>query len=270
MAKPKPLESYLVASYAHTTSLTAYTNCPAEAFLTYVCDAFDSFTHCLNKFTKKNDGSYNKDSEDSLRHISCAILGTLMGHFETFEKSLFAGLVERSNHFSEFTPEKFLKHFDKNCGGEISISVSRLLAFRGIQASVGFVIADSLKGWHNPSGVNSFFKAFGIQQNLFSNGEISDLTVLWQLRHSIVHTGAWLTLPDSQKVKRLINYGDKPIVFDTQFINAVCRRLHKIVKAANGRLLTDCTTLLGTSPPSSVTQDFNAFLAVKSPKNNWL
>ena len=268
--KQKTLESYLVSTTAHKTSLTSYEACPAETFLVYVCDAYDSYAHCLNKFTKKADGTYNKDSEDSLRQISCAILGTTMGHFETYQRFLFSGIVERSTNFHAFDVEKFLKHFDKHCGGEVFVSPGRLLAFRELDAPVGFVFADSLSGWHNPRRVNAFFKAFGIAQDVFSGSEIADLEVLWQLRHSVVHTGAWLTVPDAKKVKRLTAWQDKPIVFEATFVNAMARRLHKLVKAANTRLLSDCTTLLGAAPTAKAKASLKDFLLVKSPKAVWL
>lgn len=267
--KQKALESYLTAAPAHKTSIGAYADCPAEAFLLYLCDAHDAFVHCLNKFTKKADGSYNKDSEDSLRHIACAILGTSMGHFETYQKSLFAGLVERSVTFPTFEVEKFLKQVDQR-NGELIVSPGRLLAFRTLSAPVGFVVADSLPGWHNPHRVNSFFKALGVKQDFFTASEIGDLQVLWQLRHSIVHTGAWLTIPDANKVRRLAAFQDKPIVFEPMFVNAFCRRFHKIVKSAGQRLLTDCTALLGPNPDPVSAKEITGFLTVKSPKNVWL
>lgn len=271
MAKPlKKLESYLLStSAAHKTSLDAYAACPAEAFLTYVCDAHDSFVHCLNKFTKKQDGNYNKDSEDSLRHISCALLGTILGHFETYQKALFAGLVERSNLFTAFEVERFLTHFSKNAAG-LEVSPGRLLAFRTLKAPVGSVLADSLSGWHSPSRVNILFKAFGIKQDMFGSSEISDLEVLWQLRHSIVHTGAWLTHPDAHKLRRLRDHAGKPVIFEPNFINAVARRFHRIVRDANKRLLADCKTLVGPGGADSAIGELDGFLAVKSPKQVWL
>lgn len=270
MAAKKSLESYLIDAPAHRTSIGAYAACPAEAFLIYVCDAYDSYAHCLNKFTKKSDGAYNKDSEDSLHHIACAILGTTMGHFETYQRFLFSGILERSTSFTSFDTEKFLKHFDKNCGGEVSISTNRLLAFRELNAPVGFVFADSLTGWHSPRRVNTFFKAFGIVQEVFSNAEVSDLEVLWQLRHSVVHTGAWLTIPDAKKVKRLSAWQDKPIILDPKFVNAMSRSFHKLVNSANSRLLSECTRLLGPKPDSAAITSFTNFLSVKSPKSVWL
>jgi hypothetical protein len=121
--KLKAIEKYLVdAPSVHKTSLEAYSTCPAEAFLAGVCDTHDSFAHCLNKFTKKQDGAYNKDSEDSLRQISLALVGALMGHFETFQKALFAGLVERSVAFPGFDVDTFVSKIEKNVGGDVVIS----------------------------------------------------------------------------------------------------------------------------------------------------
>lgn len=265
----KPLEDYLQDVQAHKTSMEAYAKCPAHSFLLYLCDAHDAYAHCLNKFTKKAGGGYNKDSEDSLRHIACAVLGTAMGHFETYQKTLFAGLVERSGSFPTFDVERFLKNLAQR-DGEITVSPTRLMAFREQLAPVGLVLADSVGSWHNPSKVNSYFKALGLKQDFFSNAESEDLRVLWQLRHSIVHTGAWLTVPDATKVRRLSAFADKPIVFGPMFINALARRFHRIVKAANARLLKDALAELGPNPSDDDVAELKAFLAVKSPKNSWL
>jgi hypothetical protein len=269
--KLKALEKYLVpAPTVHTTSLEAYSACPAEAFLAGVCDAHDAFAHCLNKFTKKQDGTYNKDSKNSLRQISLALVGALMGHFETFQKAVFAGMVERSPAFPGFSVDSFILQIEKNGGSDVVISPGRLLAFRSVKAPVGFVVADSLKGWHKPAGFNSMLRAFGIKKDYFGGKEISDLEVLWQLRHTIVHTGAWLTEPDAQKVKRLSKFGNGAIVFDPKFINAVSRRLHRIIKAGNTRIEVEAVNLLGPSPPASVVKEFQSFFAVRSPKKVWL
>lgn len=267
----KALEKYLVAApEVHPTSLEAYSTCPAKAFLAGVCDAHDAFAHCLNKFTKTQGGKYNKDSEDSLRQISLAIVGVLMGHFETFQKAVFAGLVERSAAFPSFEVDSFISKIEKQIGSEVVISPARLLAFRSEKAPVGFVVADSVKGWHRPARFNSTLKAFGIKKDYFGSKEVSDLEVLWQLRHTIVHTGAWLTAPDAQKVKRLSKFGDSAIAFDPNFINAVARRFHRIVKAGNARIEAEAVNLLGTQPPPAAELDLRSFLAVQSPKMTWL
>ena len=107
MVAEKKFEKYLIETVAHKTSLSSYAEAPANAFLLYTCDAYDAFQHCQNKFTKKGNGDFNKDSEDSLRHISCAILGSLMGHFETYQKSLLAGLIDFSANFPLFIQRAF-------------------------------------------------------------------------------------------------------------------------------------------------------------------
>jgi hypothetical protein len=267
----KALEKYLITgAQTRRTSLEAYSACPAEAFLSSVCDAHDAFVQCLNKFTKKQDGTYNKDASDSLREISLALLGAMMGHFETFQKAIFAGLVERSATFPNFSTKSFISNIGKNAGADFVVSPDRLLAFRSAKAPVGFVMADSLYGWHNPEMFNARLKAFGMQVDYFSKKEVSDLEVLWQLRHSIVHTGAWLTEPDAQKITRLRKFGNTGIAFEPSFVNAVSRRLHRIVKAGNARTEPAAVHLLGANPPAAAEKDIRDLFAVRSPKKVWL
>ena len=266
--KEKALVSYLAKSDSHKTSLDAYLECPASIFLTHVCDARDAYVHCKNKFTKKADGTYNKNSNDSLRHISCSILATMMGHFETYEKCLFAGLFELTRFLPNFKLQEFISKIEKS--NEVAISAVRLAAYRGIDAPVGLVIADSLNGWHSPTKVNYYFSAFGINQEFFSNKSINEISVVWQLRHSVVHTGAWLTRPDAQKVPALSKLGDRPIVFEHTFIEALSKRFHKIVAASNGRLETEFMTLLGSGAPGKAIKDTERFLKVSSPTPTWL
>lgn len=269
--KLKALEKYLITdAQTRRTSLEAYSTCPAEVFLSSVCDAHDAFTQCLNKFTKKQDGTYNKDASDSLREISLALLGAMMGHFETFQKAIFAGLIERSATFPDFSTKSFISNISKNASADFIVSPDRLLAFRSAKAPVGFVIADSLSGWHNPERFNERLKAFGMKVDYFSKKEMSDLEVLWQLRHSIVHTGAWLTEPDAQKITRLRKFANTGIAFEPSFVQAVSRRLHRIVKAGNARAEPAAVHLLGENPPASAEKGIRDLFAVRSPKMTWL
>jgi hypothetical protein len=264
-ASPKTLESYLSEPSTKAISLTDYMSAPASAFLRYVCDAFDAFEHCKNKFTKRADGTYNKDSDDSLRHLAGAIVATTMGHFETYQKCLFAGLFERTRYFAKFDPTVVSKKLQNP-----TIDLTRFCAYRGVAAPVGLTVADALPSWHCAEAVNWHFKALGIKQDPFSNDDLAALSVLWQFRHSIVHTGGWLTLPDSQKVKQLHGKGDQAIAFKHTFINALARRLHKLVKAVNSRLADGISPLLKTPVAPEVQADLDAFLFISSPKPVWL
>lgn len=245
--------------------MSSYMACPAGAFLKSVCETHDAFEHCKNKFTTTKDGGFNKDSKDSLHHIGVALVATVMGHFETYQKGLFAGLLERSRHFETFDEKQVSKAL-----GDPAIDLSRFFSYRGAAAPVGLTIADALSSWHSPDSVNRHFQALGIKRDAFSTNDKSDLVVLWQLRHSIVHTAGWLTLPDAQKVQRLRARGDKRIAFKDTFVKAMARRLHKIVKNANGQLLQGAKTALGSAPDAGVVAELGTFLAVNSPKPTWL
>ena len=263
--REKTFEEYLVQPPLGTLSMSDYAVCPAEAFLTSVCEAHDAFEHCKNKFTTRMDGDFNKDSADSLHQLSVALVATTMGHFETYQKGLFAGLLERSRHFESFDEKAVEKAL-----GNPSINMTRFFSYRGASAPVGQTIADALTRWHSPEAVNGYFRALVGGRDAFSVKHKSDLAVLWQLRHSIVHTAGWLTLPDAQKIDRLRKHGDAGVAFEHAFIAAMGRKLHKIVKAANGYLLQSATSALGTGPDPLVLADLGAFLRVQSPKPTWL
>ena len=270
MPKSKSVEDYLLVEERDATSLAAYLTCPAGAFLKYVCDAYDAFRYCELRFTKKNDGSYNKDSKESLNHISCSLLATVMGHFETYQKSLLAGLIDWSINIDAFKFDDFRKSISRSGSLDFEVDLSRMLAQRGSPAHVGYVIADSMGGWHNPSKVNAYFQGLGIKANALSNEQVADLRVLWQIRHSIVHTGAYITAADSQKVERLSEWSDCPIIFNHFFYNWFSRKMHRITQDVNNRLHAACNAGLKASATQGAKDSLTRFLKVSSPKQVWL
>lgn len=164
-----------------------------------------------------------------------------MGHFETYQKLLFSGIFEATRFIKNFDMDEFRTALDK----KIEIKVSRIGAYRGQPAPMGQIIADSLDGWHNPEKVNNYMRLLVKNTDFFTNKEKEDLCVLWQLRHSIVHTGGWLTLPDAQKVSDLKSYGNKPVIFDHNIIIvAVHQKMHILVRDATRRLETGFRKLL--------------------------
>ena len=266
------IEDYFVDVDWHPTSLDDYLKCPATTFLVYVNDAHDAFQHCKNKFTKLKDGkSYHKDSGESLQHISSALFATIMGHFETYQKSLFAGLVDRSTLFADFQITEFLKSLKKTNGDrELQIDTLRMLAWRGSPAQIGYVVADSVSGWQTPSRVNANFQAFGFKRQIITSNFLEELLVFWQLRHSIVHTGAWLTKPDAQKVQSLMDFADKPIIFNPAMINWFCRKMHQVVCSINSALLDQAKAALTENNSKNHSKELEKFLGVTSSKLQWL
>jgi len=77
----------------------------------------------------------------------------------------------------------------------------------------------------------------------------------WQLRHSIVHTGGTITLPDAQKIKLLSSFGGHTITFQDQFIISLCRKISEIVKNSTKRIEKAFKDSLATSKLSKGHQE---------------
>lgn len=233
----KEFQEYIVEDTDRHVTHDDYLESPATAFLKYSIEAKDAVQYCIDHFNRKRDDSLYKDARDSLHHIITAFLPALMGHFETYQRYLFAGVFENSNLLDKFDPDYFVRKIKNDFG--VEISPDQLLAYRGLEAPVGVLLADNMPGWHNPSKVNGYFKAFGFKTCFFSSDQCDRLNVLWQLRHSIVHTGGTLTRSDAQKVEELRNFADRPMVFDDNFIFEISRKTHPLVQSATKRI-EDC------------------------------
>ncbi|MCU0551528.1 MAG: hypothetical protein MUC48_19470 [Leptolyngbya sp. Prado105] len=225
----KEFHEYLTTPSSAHIGHEDYLVAPAIAFLKYAIEAKCTVDLCIRQFPKKKDGNYKKVAADSLQHLVSAMLPSLMGHFETFQRYLFAGTFDRSIYLQSFKADVFFKNLSKNT--TVSLDPVRLAAHRQLGlTSVGLLLADSLTGWHDPIRVNELFCAFDLNRQLFSADHCSKLRVLWQLRHSIVHTGGTLTRADAQKVSDLSNLGDSKVIFENNFIFEVARKLHPLVK----------------------------------------
>ncbi|MBK8340989.1 MAG: hypothetical protein IPK99_13745 [Flavobacteriales bacterium] len=97
--------------------------------------------------TKK--GELTKDAQDSMYLLSASVHATVMSHFETFQKSLFAGVLEATRFIPSFDVNKLMGDISKE-DRVFVFDAKRLGAYRGEPAPLGAVIADCLKGWHDP------------------------------------------------------------------------------------------------------------------------
>lgn len=264
----KEFQEYLCQATNAHVSHNEYLISPATTFLKYTVEAKSSIDLCIRKFPKKQDGNYTSDSLDSLQHLETAMLPAIMGHFETFQKSLFAGMFDLTVYSRTFKLEPFIKKLND---GEVVLDLTRLSAYRNIgTSSIGSLVADSLYGWHSPEKVNKHFGAFGLNYQFYSAGDIKRLKVLWQLRHSIVHTGGTLTLPDAQKVEALNSFGNINIAFEKNFIYEVSRKFHPIIKhSTEGMGIAFKGSLLPSLPQETITRIDN-FFKVKSSAHVWL
>lgn len=252
----------------HVTHIE-YLQSPATAFLRHTIQAKNAIDLCVRKFPKDNNNKFTKASLKSLQYLIVASLPTIMGHFETFERYLFAGMFDFSTYLERFNISDFFNKIGKETN--LIIDPIRLSSYRGIESlSIGSLLADSLHSWHNPAKVNQYFQCFPIKFNLFSKNAVKIIATLWQLRHAIVHTGCTLTQADSQKIEELHKFGNKQIVFENNFIFEVARKIHPIIKTATEGIGQAYKDKLGSEIPKEKQEQINIFFEVKSSVPIWL
>jgi len=272
MINDKEITEYLFTDTDTSAHIThqEYTEFPGTAFLKFCLEAKDSIEFCKEHFPKHRGNNRPKqESIVRIQHIVNSTLALMTGHLETYQKYLFAGTFERTIYFEQFNSENFFKIFgDRN---NIEITANHLMGYRGEAMTAGILLADNIGSWHNPEQVNKYFKAFGFNNlNFYSNEDISDLKVIWQLRHSIVHTAATLTRSDAQKVPDLIKFSGKNIVFTNKFIYELTKRLHSLVYKANGRLQNCVENKLRQNIKPQSKTDILQFYNVNSRNSMWL
>ena len=267
--KPKKeFQQYLCEATKKGISNNDYLVSPATTFLKYTVEAKNAIDLCIRKFPKKQNGQYVSDSLDSIQHLETAVLPAMMGPFETFQKSLFAGMFDFTVYLRSFNLTAVIKKLKE---ADVTIDLTRLSAYRNIgAASVGIIIADSLNGWHDPEKVNKHFGTFGLNYAFYSNDDCKRLRIIWQLRHSIVHTGGTLTLPDAQKINELKDFGNKQIAFEKNFIYEVARKFHPIVKNSTTGIGNAFKSNLMTGIPQDVKNKIDKFFEVRSSIGVWL
>lgn len=274
-------EDYIIEAEHRVITLEDYASTPASAFLKYIVSAKDAANQCLNKFkTSARSRTYTRDALDSIYLINAGLLASIMGNFETYQKYLFAGMFEYSIYLKKFDVDRFLKQLKTTEKAEKStkfeIDFVRIGAYRDSAVPVGLILAEHLSNWQSPTVVNNFFKAFGLENmshhpvDIYSNEDKKKLSVLWQMRHSIVHTASTITLPDAQKVPSLNSYGGKVISLDRQFINEVARKLHPIIKAATNNMKSVYVHNLKLDTPADIRIRIGDLFKVSSTCSTWL
>lgn len=269
MAKPsKAFREYLDSVAEPKLSYSDYSDRPATTFLTHVVEICDSFNHCLRHFPKTKGGEFAKSSRDSLYTVSAVSLAAIMSHLETFQRLLFAGLLEHSRHLQQFQIKICAERITKWLNNQYD--VERLLAFRGQEMTTGHIICELLPGWHNPTRVNEYVKMLVNSVEFYSKRDVAELKELWQFRHSIVHTGGWLTIGDAQKVDTIAHLSSKPLLFAPTFIVAVGRRFHRIVSRAMSHLEVQFRKNQKVNVSVREARELSRFFKVKSPRQAWL
>lgn len=267
--KIKPLIDYLEAAPDWSTSrLDDYQRTPASAFLRESVHISDAINQCRRRFQRKKNGALNKDSQDSIYRLGAAALSSLMSHFETYQRALFAGMLEATRFIPVFDPAVCLKRLEVDA--KLTISLRGIAGYRGQPTSIGQLIADNLHSWHDPGAVNRYFQTLVADFQCYSASDMDDLSVLWQLRHSVVHTGGWMTQPDAQKHSALAPAAGRPILMNEVFIEAIARRLHKIVGKATLGLGAKFIGRASATLSPEERKTLASLFKVQSPRKRWL
>lgn len=269
----KEYYEYISTDASPVVSLQQYQKYPATAFLKAIVGAKNAAEMCIYKF-KAGRTDYTKPSKEALQIINSSLLAYIMGHFETYQKYLFAQMFEYSVYLNKFNVEQFLKNLSNET--QVNIGMVGFAGYRDKPHSVGLVLAENLKNWQSPAKVNKYFGAFRLVnannqlQQFFSLDDINDLRILWQMRHSIVHTANTITLPDSQKVERLQNYGDKSIILGERFIPEVVRKFHPLIKGATDRMESIYTHNIANGVNQAIVDRIIELFKVDSSCRSWL
>ena len=275
MAKQKEFYKYISSSSTPSVSLKEYIESPATAFLKYANDAKDAAFMCNNKFSKKSNGEYRKDSLDSIHIINAGLLSSIMGNYETFQKYLFAQMFEYSIYLNKFNVSTFVKMLNHE-SNEMDIELIKMAAYRDNPVGIGLMLAYNLKGWQTPSKVINYFHSFclkdarGKRPPIYNDEDKKDLAILWQMRHSIVHTAGTITIPDSQKILDLNTFGEKEILLGPEFIPAVARKMHKLTNRATSTMGDAFILNLKHNLGHDVIERIKALFKVDSSNKGWL
>jgi hypothetical protein len=221
-----------------------YRKSPAIAFLIFCGSAaksIEDIKEVSGAIKRLSAGSsYPLHITIAIQHFMNSMFAITMGHLETYQKHLFAGCFDRSFYLKDFKSNSFFDSIKSrgSSNGKIEIPYRHLLAYRSTDQSIspGLIIADTLQGWHDPSEVNKHFKALGFSIDFFTKDDVKFLTLCWQLRHSIVHTAATVTMSDAEKHTELRPYAGKNIVFNNTFLFKFAQRMHDIIPVSTRRM----------------------------------
>lgn len=260
-----------LTSYFHKDSEEWYTRPlnepPATSFLHSVAAICESVSHCEKALASADDPEESARSADSLRSFAMSAFAMLMSHFEVFQKLQFAELINSLDNLSTFDDLELAKRLEKE---GCSITLLRILSGRGDPREPGQIIANSLTGWHSPSRVIQYFRTIFPAVSIYSNSAATELELMWQLRHAIVHTGGVITRENTVKVPSLRRFNDRMLVLDGGFIAEVGKRLHLIVKQATDLLQAEVHSRLKKSEFIEDSQaTIEGLVGCDSPNRAW-
>ena len=153
------------------------------------------------------------------RHkVQLALYGQLMAAFEYMLKDFFAKTLDATSVFDEQVKK----------ADWLSITTDRILMQRVVQASIGSTLVHPTMGWHTPEIVNKRFDNF-FGHKPVSGNQLSTLSKLWILRHSVAHNAGFVTANDAARINQA-NLSERVVNIDADFIKESFSFLQEIAK----------------------------------------
>jgi hypothetical protein len=262
-----PILQYLTDPVADRVNYEDFMEKPFAAFCRQAVNISDAFNHCVRKFPKKTSEEYTKDSLHSMQEIASPLLASLMANLELFQKAVYARLFDLTFYIPDFNTRNLVQNLRAT---ELDISISQIVGYRGNIMAAGNIVADAFTAWHDPLKVNAYFKALLNVEPFYQDKYVDELAVLWQLRHSIVHTGGTLTVLDAQKNESLVSKGGTPIVFRHHVFPAIVIRFHKMLKQVRNSFYPKVTGRFKTAYTENVKKQIDKLFLLESPRMVWL
>ncbi len=258
---------YLTEPVADRVNYQDFIEQPFYAFLRQAVHISDAFNECLRHFPKKINDEYTKDALHSMQEIASPLLASLMSNIELFQRCLYAKLFDLTYFIPDFKPKNLAQAL-KNA--EVEVGVLHLVSYRGNPTAAGGIIADAMTGWHDPLRVNGYFKVLLNIEPFYPEDVVQEISILWQMRHSIVHTGGTFTVPDAQKLEALNGLGGKAVVLRPLAINSLVIRFHKILCQVHQGFYPKVKSRFKTGYEGDVKKQIDELFHLDSPRKAWL
>lgn len=173
-------------------------------------------------------------NEDYYKEVFAhALYSYIMGKFELYIRRQFTEILNTAQFLTFYDSDEVAKNLRKvGCNP----TIESILVDAATEWEPGWLISESMPGWHDPEKINQYFRVVFPELNLYSSFQADRIKFLWQIRHSIVHTGGLVTRFDARKHRLLMGLGDKKILMSKKSIRSLSGWLNDIVVDSTWRL----------------------------------
>lgn len=172
---------------------------------------------------------------ESMQIWLCSLYSYAMGQFELYIRRQFTEILNTSIFFNSYDSASIAERLRK---AGCAPTIESILVDSSNEWEPGWLISEAMPGWHDPEKVNQYFRVLFPDFCLYSNEQSERIRLMWQIRHSIVHTGGLITRFDARKHRLLHRFGDKKLYLSVTSIDSLAHWLNEIIIDSTARLKT--------------------------------